>query len=149
MVRLTRDNNGSKGVALLIEQIVRSVYEGRAAGALHPAQWAALRYFSKANRSARTATGLARYLGVTVAPASRTAAALASRGLATVESNPDDARSRIFTLTSDGVKTLRADPANRLARAIQKLEARDGEKFADLLDQVYDNLNRQNDARSA
>lgn len=135
-----------KSVALLFEQISRSIYEGRSAEALHPAQWAALRFFAKANRSARTATGLARYLGVTVAPASRTAATLVSRGLAIVEKSAEDARSRIFTLTAEGQKALRSDPINRLNRAVNKLDPKDGERFADLLDQIYDNLTKQNEA---
>jgi DNA-binding MarR family transcriptional regulator len=141
---MTLRNGG--GTSLIFEQIARSIYENRPADALHPAQWSALRFFAKANRSARTATGLARYLGITVAPASRTAATLVSRGFAVCEKSADDARSRIFTLTAEGQKILRSDPIHRLTRAIKRLDPKDGEQFDDLLEQVYDNLNKQNEA---
>jgi DNA-binding MarR family transcriptional regulator len=131
-----------KGLALVLEQVVRSTYEGRADGALHPAQRAALRYFAKANQGARTATGLARYLGITVAPASRTAAALVERGLLGVETSPLDARKRIFTLTPEGQKALRADPINRLSRAVNRLDPKDRHRLADLLDAICENLGK-------
>ena len=110
------------GLAILLEQTARSIYEKRAPTDIHPGQWSALRYFARAGRRARTVAGLANYLGVTRGPASRAASALIKRGFLSSEENTDDRRSPIFTLTKRGRGVLRDDPIKRLARVISKME---------------------------
>jgi len=116
------------GLASLYEQVGRAIYEGEGRSELQPAQWSALRFFQRAGAKARTVSGLARYLGVTMGPASRTANALERRGLLRAEKNPDDARSTLFSLTIEGELQLENDPQMRLVAALETLEdtERDG-----------------------
>ena len=108
-------------LATLIEQTARGIYDQRGPAHVHPVQWAALRFFARANRRARSVAGLARYLDVTLAPASRTVGALKKHGLISTEKDPDDARVSIISLTEAGRELLRSDPIFRLARALQGL----------------------------
>ncbi|MGB5559580.1 MAG: MarR family transcriptional regulator [Paracoccaceae bacterium] len=126
------------GLATLYEQVVRSTYDKRGPSELQPAQWSALRFFQRAGTGARTVSGLAAYLGVTMGPASRAARALERNGLLVSERNPDDARSVIFTLTPDGAARLREDPLIRLVRALGKLDA----PVQDALSQIVKDLSK-------
>ncbi|PJK29285.1 MarR family winged helix-turn-helix transcriptional regulator [Minwuia thermotolerans] len=117
------DPPGRPAIALanLLEQTARHVYDQRGAGGLHPVQWSALRFFARANRSARSVAGLARYLGVTLGPASRTVGALRRHGLVDAVKDPADGRASIVSLTAAGRHMLQQDPIHRLARAIEEL----------------------------
>lgn len=132
------------GVALLLEQTARAVYDRRSPKDIHPGQWSALRYFGRAGRFARTVNGLATYLGVTTAPASRAAAALVARGLVASEPHPTDRRSQIFSLTDAGRQALADDPIHRLARAVAKLPDPDRSRLVRQLD----TLRRELDSRA-
>lgn len=114
---------GRQAVALatLIEQTARGIYEKRGPMHIHPVQWAALRFFARANRQARSVAGLARYMGGTLAPASRTVGALKKHGLITTTKNPDDARVSIIDLTEAGRAVLQDDPIYGLAALLEEL----------------------------
>jgi len=107
-------------LATLIEQTARNIYDQRGPAHLHPVQWSALRYFQRANSQVRTVAGLARYLGVTLGPASRTVSALKKNGLIGLLPNPKDARSSLINLTDDGRAALAQDPILRLARSLEQ-----------------------------
>jgi len=113
-------------LATLIEQTARGIYEQRGPAHIHPVQWAALRFFDRANRKARSVAGLARYLGVTLAPASRTVSALKKHGLISTEKDPNDARVSVISLTDHGREVLRSDPIFGLASLLQELP---GDRF--------------------
>jgi DNA-binding MarR family transcriptional regulator len=106
------------GLALLLEQMMRLVYPERSPQDMHPGQWAALRFFARANREARTVAGLARYLGITQGPASRSVAALDRKGLITGERDADDRRILRLRLTEAGTDLLAHDPMQKLAGLI-------------------------------
>jgi DNA-binding MarR family transcriptional regulator len=89
--------------------------------------------------------GLATYLGVTTAPASRAVSALVAKGLVTSEPHPDDRRSQIFTLTPAGREALAHDPIQRLARAVARLPEEEKRRLVRLLDA----LRRELDAKGA
>jgi DNA-binding MarR family transcriptional regulator len=108
-------------LATLIEQTARGIYEQRGPAHIHPVQWAALRFFARANRRARSVAGLARYLGVTLAPASRTVGALKKHGLVESMKDPGDARVSLISLTDAGKAVLTEDPIHGLARLLQGL----------------------------
>ena len=108
-------------LATLLEQTARNIYEQRGPSHLHPVQWSALRFFARANRSARSVAGLARYLGVTLGPASRTVGALKRGELVEAERDPKDGRSSVISLTDKGRQMLDSDPILRLAGAIEDL----------------------------
>ncbi|MEZ5938141.1 MAG: MarR family transcriptional regulator [Hyphomonadaceae bacterium] len=127
-------------VARLLEQTARAIYDARGPKAVHPGQWAALRYIALAGKSARTVGGVAEYLGVTHAPASRAVAALARKGLVTVKADPQDRRIRRIELTPAGVKLLERDPVQRVMAAIDSLDPARRDAFADTLKELYQKL---------
>lgn len=129
------------GLAQLLEQTARSIYDRRSPQDIHPGQWSALRFFEQGSAPARTVNGLARYLGTTSAPASRAIAALQRKGFIQAAPHPTDRRSQIYSLTDLGQATLTGDPVNRLARAIAQLPSERQEALADALEQLYDTLN--------
>lgn len=127
-------------VARLLEQTARAVYESRGPKAVHPGQWAVLRYLARAGRQARTVGGVATFLGVTHAPASRAVAALARKELVTVKTDSEDRRVRRIDLTAAGRALLDQDPVHRLTSAIEALDNRAQTEFARTLETVYGRL---------
>ena len=128
------------GLAALMEQTVRSMYDKRGPHEIHPGQWSALRFLARAGEEARTVNGLATYLGVTPAPASRAAAALLKRGFVTQEPHPKDRRSHILTLTEAGRAALAQDPIARLANAVGALDGESRRAVTRALTQIHHSL---------
>ena len=129
-------------IASLYEQTGRAVYDQRGPAGLQPAQWSSLRYFGRAGSEARTVTGLAKFLGVTLAPASRAAASLEKRGLIASRRNPMDARSSLFDLTTLGREHLQNDPLNRFAEALSKLPPDHVDVFQEVVIQLLSELKK-------
>ena len=129
------------GLAILLEQTARSIYDKRAPSDIHPGQWSALRFFARAGPKARTVAGLAKYLGVTRGPASRAAAALVKQGFLSSEENRDDRRSPIFSLTEAGRSVLKDDPIERLARVISRMDGNQKDVLVNSLNALYAALN--------
>lgn len=127
-------------VARLLEQTARAVYESRGPRAIHAGQWAVLRFLIRAGRQARTVGGVATYLGVTHAPASRAVAALARKQLVTVKTDNEDRRVRRIDLTAAGRSLLEHDPVHRLTAAIEALSAEKQRDFAATLETLYGRL---------
>jgi DNA-binding MarR family transcriptional regulator len=132
----------ANAVARLLEQTARAVYDARGPRAIHAGQWAVLRYLARAGRQARTVGGVASYLGVTHAPASRAVASLARKDFVTVKADPEDRRIRRVDLTASGRALLDHDPVNRLAAAIDALSGERRKEFAATLEALYDRLSR-------
>lgn len=127
-------------VARLLEQTARAVYEARGPKAIHAGQWAVLRYLARAGRQARTVGGVATYLGVTHAPASRAVASLARKDYVTVKADADDRRVRKVDLTPAGRALLDKDPVHRLTAAIESLNGDKQKEFAATLETLYSRL---------
>lgn len=127
-------------IARLLEQTARAVYDDRGPKAVHPGQWAVLRYLARAGRQARTVGGVADYLGVTHAPASRAVASLARKKLVTVEADTEDRRVRRIDLTDTGRKLLEKDPVHRLTAVIESLSETERTSFAASLDRIFSQL---------
>ena len=130
----------ASAIARLLEQTTRAIYECRGPKAIHAGQWAVLRYLSKAGRQARTVGGVAAYLGVTHAPASRAVAALARKQLVVVRADAEDRRIRRIDLTLAGKVLLDQDPFHRLIRAIETLSAEKQREFAATLESLHGRL---------
>ena len=92
----------ASAVARLLEQTARAIYESRGPRAIHAGQWAVLRYLARASKQGRTVGGVATYLGVTHAPASRAVASLARKSYVTVKADTEDRRVRRIELTPAG-----------------------------------------------
>ena len=127
-------------VARLLEQTARAVYESRGPKAIHAGQWAVLRYLARASRQARTVGGVATYLGVTHAPASRAVAALARKNFVTVKADSEDRRVRRIDLTASGKSLLDHDPVHRLTAAIEALSNSQQKEFAATLEILHGRL---------
>lgn len=132
----------SSVVARLLEQTARAVYEARGPKAIHAGQWAVLRYLAKAGRQARTVGGVATYLGVTHAPASRAVASLARKDYVTVKPDPEDRRVRRVELTEAGRALLSQDPVHKLTDAIGALSAEKRKDLAAMLETLYARLSK-------
>ncbi len=130
-------NQSDTGLALLLERLVRSVYDQRDDVKLHPVQWAAMRYFARAGQLTRTVSGLAGYLGITKGPASRSVGRLVSRGYLTSEVSTIDRRSAIITVTEEGRRALKQDPLFRLAAAISMIGADKKLLLAEYVEEIY------------
>lgn len=129
-------------VARLLEQTARAIYESRGPKAIHAGQWAVLRYLARAGRSARTVGGVATYLGVTHAPASRAVASLVRKDYVVVKTDPEDRRVRRIDLTPAGKALLDHDPVHRLTDAIEGLSHEKQKELASTLEALHAQLVR-------
>lgn len=139
------ERRGHMALAILLEQAVRLIYPERSPQAMHPGQWAALRYLARTNREAATVAGLARYLGVTLAPASRAAAALVRKGYVRGEPDERDRRVVRLSLTAEGLTLLGGDPIRRLADAVSQLPDDRQRELAAILEHLFAQLSPGSD----
>jgi DNA-binding MarR family transcriptional regulator len=120
---LTERNSNDRDAAIaeLFEAICRDLHSRAFAGGLNPAQWAALRFFGRANGSARTVTAFAAAHRTTSGTATRTVAALVRKNHLARFTVPGDRRVSRLDLTKSGEMLLDADPLGRLIEAVQRL----------------------------
>ena len=107
---------------------------------LFPAQWAALRYFSRAPVSQRTASALARFQGLANGPVSRTVRTLVQKGLLAKAAEQPRGRAELLELTSSGRSKLEQDPTRAVEAAIGALGSSEQECFARSLDLIVRRL---------
>lgn len=131
-------------IGRLIEQTTRAVYGCRGPRAVHPGQWAVLRYIASASREGRTLRGVAEHLGVTHSPVSRAVATLARKALVTVQPDVCDRRLKRIDLTALGRELLNCDPTHRLTSAIATLSTDQRSSLAAALSVVSGSLDVAN-----
>lgn len=112
--------SAEEGAALLARLGYALIGAGYSGG-LTPAQWAALRYLSRANRFSRTASAFADFHATTRGTASQTLQRLVDGGLVRKDRSPIDGRSFALELTEEGRATLAVDPLNDLVDAVSGL----------------------------
>jgi DNA-binding MarR family transcriptional regulator len=127
-------------IARLLEQTARAIYENRGPKAVHPRQWAVLRFLNELPEEARSVSGVAVAMSVTRGPASRAIAALVRRKLAVMIIDKRDKRRRRLDLTPAGRTLLRSDPIGRLTSAIEELSARERTGLATILPEIQRHL---------
>ena len=111
----------SRAVAELVFHLGRIASgEGLVEG-LTAAQWAALRYFSQANRFSRTPSAFAAFHGTTRGTASQTIKSIETQGYLTRIQSKDDRRSVQLVLTDKARGVLPNDPFESLVRAADAL----------------------------
>ena len=88
---------------------------------LTAAQWAALRYFARANRFSRTPSAFAAFHGTTRGTASQTIKSLETQGYLTRTRSEADGRSARLDLIDKASTILARDPFEALVRAADKL----------------------------
>lgn len=130
-------------LAVLLEQTARQIYPERSPQAMHPGQWAALRYLASTDWEGATVAGLARYLGVTLAPASRAVSALIRKGLVKGEPDARDRRIVRLSLTPEGEELIAQDPIQQLARIIGELPKERQHEFTATLEHIFNRLGQK------
>ena len=126
----------ASALAELLELVARMLHSRGYAEDLFPAQWAALRYFSKAPPERRTASDLARFQGLANGPVSRTVRTLIQKGLIMKALVQPRGRAEILDLTDSGRKVLESDPTLELETALKGLDETDQEATARALETV-------------
>jgi len=114
-------NRSAKATALLLERIVLGIYRSRQSNEVQQLQWSILRYLENAAQRQKTIGQIASYLGLTHAPVARAVNVLIERKLVAKVRNPNDGRSQIVSLTSEGLKILDTDPIHGIAAEITQL----------------------------
>ena len=109
-------------LAELLVQLGRTAYARPGESGLTAAQWAALRYFSRANRFSRTVSGFAEFHATTRGTASQTVRSLTRRGFLSRRRSERDGRSVLFELTDSARRLLASDPLNDLVAAAAWLD---------------------------
>jgi DNA-binding MarR family transcriptional regulator len=122
-------------IAELIFQLGRGAFCDNPGG-LTPAQWAALRFFSRANRFSRTVSAFAMFHLTTKGTASQTVKSLVRRGFLARTQSDRDARSATLDLTSGGHAMLNQDPFETLVGAVARLSPQQRRRVETALAQV-------------
>ena len=107
---------------------------------LFPAHWAALRYFSRAPVSQRTASELARFQGLANGPVSRTVRTLVQKGLLAKAAEQPKGRAELLELTTAGHAMLEQDPTLAVEAVISELGSSEQECFARSLELIVRRL---------
>ncbi len=110
-----------RSVAELVTQLGRYAYGATPAAGLTPAQWTALRYFSRANRFSRTVSAFAEFHATTRGTASATVKSLVQGRYLKRTRSSSDGRSARLDGTSKARAILSNDPFQRLTRATDTL----------------------------
>jgi DNA-binding MarR family transcriptional regulator len=132
-----------RAVAELVAQLGRMTYGESFAKRLTPAQWTALRYFSRANRFSRTTSAFAEFHATTRGTASQTIKSLAQKGYLTRKRSKTDGRSVHFNLTHKTKKMLSDDPIEALVDAAGALSKSDYSTVARCLERMLSKLAQQ------
>jgi DNA-binding MarR family transcriptional regulator len=122
---------------LLVGRLVQAdSYEGE----LSPAQWMALRFFSRANSFSRTPSAFADFQATTRGTASQAIKALEAGGYLVRQRSQADGRSVTLCLTDKGHEAIARDPFDALVRAVGSLDPREQTAMRDALRHVLTTL---------
>ena len=119
--------------ANLLERIGRLARTEEQVGDLYPAQWAVLRYLSRANRFSRTPMALTKYLATTRGTMSQTIIALERKGYVDRIPSKADKRSVNVELTDAGRAKLASDPIEKLAEELSSALGGQVARLAEML----------------
>ena len=103
---------------------------------LSAAQWAALRFFARANAMSRTPSAFASFHGTTRGTASQTVKSLVERGYLQRQRSADDGRRKELRITIEGERVLAEDPAEALVRAIDTLPVEQRQALEDVMRRI-------------
>ena len=124
----------------LLEQLAYAVAGAGHRHGLTAAQWAALRFFGRANRFSRTVSSFSEYHATTRGTASQTVRRLVDRGFLRKSPSGTDGRSYRIDLTDAGRKALVDDPLNDLLSSLRSLAPGTRARFVDTLRRLLSDL---------
>lgn len=143
----TDPRTSPRATAEVMEQVAQLSYSFGFSGNLRPAQWAALRYFGRAQEAARTVSAFADHNHTSRSSASQTIHVLVGRGLLVRRPAPGDRRSHRLDLTEEAHVLLRKDPLQELVGSIGEMSERERFELAERLEQLLKSLMRRRLAR--
>jgi DNA-binding MarR family transcriptional regulator len=123
-------------LADLLELLARMLHARGYQHDMFPAQWVALRYFSKVRRDICTASELARFQGMANGPVSRTVRTLLQKGLLAKSKDQPRGKAEILELTTSGRALLKFDPCRELESILSGL----GDDARLMLSETLENL---------
>jgi DNA-binding MarR family transcriptional regulator len=123
-------------LADLLELIARMLHARGYQHEMFPAQWVALRYFSKARKDLCTASELARFQGMANGPVSRTVRTLLQKGLLAKAKDQPRGKAEILELTTSGRALLKFDPCREIESILSGL----GDEARTLLSDTLEHL---------
>ena len=123
-------------IAELLELTARKLHSRGHACGMFPAQWAALRYLSRAPEGLRTASELARFQGLANGPVSRTVRTLLLKGLLGKAEDQPKGRAELLELTEAGMDLLKSDPTLALEAALETLPQPERDSLARALERI-------------
>jgi DNA-binding MarR family transcriptional regulator len=127
-------------LADLLELLARMLHARGYQYDMFPAQWMALRYFSRAPRDLCTASELARFQGMANGPVSRTVRTLLKKGLLTKSKNQPRGKAELVELTTSGRALLRLDPYRELESILSGLGDEPRRMLGDTLETLIHRL---------
>jgi DNA-binding MarR family transcriptional regulator len=143
----TASNVSARTVAELVVQLGCLARGDGFVAELTLAQWAALRYFFRANRFSRTVSAFAEFHGTTRGTASQTIKSLVQNDYLTRKRSKIDGRSIDFTLTYKSKKLLAEDPFEALVDAAGALSNSASHTIARSLERILRKMAQQQGKR--
>lgn len=128
--------SSARATAELLDALFRRYHVEAFTGGLNPAQWAALRFFSRDLTDSKTAVSLARFQGVSRASANDTVRALVRKGLLARMVSAEDGRRQEVSVTEQGTAVLQGDPLALLSTPIDGLPDEVRRDFAGVVSQL-------------
>ena len=113
------------------------------APSLSAAQWAALRFFARANDISRTPSAFASFHGTTRGTASQTVKSLVQKGYLYRQRSAEDGRRKELHLTTAGERALAEDPAEALVHAIEMLPPAKRRALEDVMRRITAHVDTQ------
>jgi len=142
------DSRSEEEGAELLAQLGYAVVGAGYPRGLTPAQWAALRYLSRANRFSRTVSAFADFHATTRGTASQTVQRLVDRGFVQKSPSAVDGRSIRLDLAKKGRDTLEDDPLSDLVAAFRSLQPAVRARFVRTLQDLVARLGQVRGGRS-
>ena len=142
------DSRSEEEGAELLAQLGYAVAGAGYPRGLTPAQWAALRYLSRANRFSRTVSAFAEFHATTRGTASQTVQRLVDRGFVQKSPSVVDGRSIRLDLAKKGRDTLEDDPLSDLVAAFRALQPAVRARFVRTLKELVARVGQVRGGRS-
>ncbi|MEM7720732.1 MAG: MarR family transcriptional regulator [Pseudomonadota bacterium] len=121
------------------------LYPERAPGALQPLQWSILRFLEHRAPEEATVSAVARFIGISHAPVSRSIQTLCKKGLLSPIKCGTSRRSNAYALTPEGARMMQADPFLRLKAGFSHLDEKSRAEFERQLRHIVISLAKENE----
>lgn len=140
VAEMALQSQSTSALAEQLELTARLLHSRGYAADLFPAQWAALRFFSRSAANLCTASELARFQGLANGPVSRTVRTLIQKGLVAKAAEQPKGRAELLELTDAGRTMLAGDPMLAVESVIGELDSSEQDCFGRSLEKIMRRL---------